>query len=334
MINKRSLLLFNRESITLGHWAKNLESRNPKQRLFFGASGYESRSSGFVKYFAGLGLAKFKEIFTGLVFGFNEKNNLLFRHENDLYFEKIGCHNIPINVQDCDTFIDTICKHLSAAKMANDNPVEIHIDYSSMPRNWYCRIPYQLESRIGAQDEVYLWYSGGKYPVREFPTAGIDDFVIFDGVASLSPRVRTHFLGLGFDRIRSHAIWSVIDPQTLVAYYASPATLPEYVDRVESDNRDVLLSANHVLKMPINEVAGAVDLLLATTREFRTLGDVVLVPDGPKPFVLASSLVPSLAGQTGIVCFHVRRRMSPREEPMDVEAFGEPIALKFNGPSS
>lgn len=47
--------------------------------------------------------------------------------------------------------------------------------------------------------------------------------------------------------------------------------------------------------------------------EYLPLGDVVLVPDDPKPLIMAMSLVPQLLGKEGVVWMHVSRNPKCRE---------------------
>jgi hypothetical protein len=67
------------------------------------------------------------------------------------------------------------------------------------------------------------------------------------------------------------------------------------------------------------------------TREFSALGDVILVPDGPKPLVLAASLVPEFLCKPGIVSFHVRRRKTEHLSTVDVSAAGDIYGFSVNG---
>src|SRR5262249_4156759 len=145
-------------------------------------------------------------------------------------------------------------------------------------------------------------YTPGKYQETSYPTAGTSDFRIFSGRPTLSAPSRTHFFGLGFDRIRSQAIWSVLDPHNLVCFYADPAAEPAYVARVKRDNREALNAAAYTFKVPMDDFVIAYSKLMATVQQFRSMGDVIIVPDGPKPLVLASSIVPlAMEEPSGVV---------------------------------
>lgn len=62
-----------------------------------------------------------------------------------------------------------------------EDSITVHIDYSSMPRSWYCKLPILLEKIIRKTDKIYFWYTEGDYPAshEEYPSSGIDAFSFF-----------------------------------------------------------------------------------------------------------------------------------------------------------
>jgi hypothetical protein len=176
-----------------------------------------------------------------------------------------------------------------------------------------------------------MWYAGGIYDGAEFPTAGVSDISLFCGQPTITPRVRTHIFGLGFDRIRASAIFRVLDPQKLVCFYGDPGIRHDYVERVREDNRDLLAAAQFDFVAPIGNFPEAFSRVADVVRDFSRLGDVILVPDGPKPLVLASSLVPEFFGRRGIVSLHVKRRKDQLSEGLNIEASGSIYGFSIAG---
>ncbi|MGV8080006.1 MAG: hypothetical protein AB2L22_08115 [Syntrophales bacterium] len=265
-----------------------------------------------------------------LILGFDDYRQTLKRPDNDKFFMEKGLSvRIP---QDEGKNPLEVVKEFVAARISDsgETPVEVHVDYSSMPRSWYCNLPFLLSTEVRAQDKLFFWYTPGQYPKTEYPTAGVDDFKVFSGRPSLNPEKRYHFLGLGFDKIRSHAICSVLDPANLVCFYASPGTRSDYVERVKNDNKDILSNSDHSFTVDMSDFAYAYSRIAGVVREFHQLGDVILVPDGPKPLILASSLVPMVLGQQGIVCFHVSRRRNPQSEPVNVDSVAPAFGFSFS----
>ena len=110
--------------------------------------------------------------------------------------------------------------------------------------------------------------------------------------------------------------------------------MPDYVARVKSDNEDILLAANYKFSVPIHDFVYTYSKIVAIVKQFNSMGDVILVPDGPKPLILAASLIPIYQKEAGLVCFHVTRRKDKQYKPVDVKAIGEPCGFFFYGPSS
>lgn len=310
-------------------WLAKRASRKTN-RLMIGVSGYESRSITWMQET----LSKFppSESTFYLILGFDDYRQTLNRPHNDEFYKRNNL-SVLIPKDERKNPLDVV-KEFVAARLSDigETPVEVHIDYSSMPRSWYCNLPFLLSTEVRAYDKLFFWYTPGGYPEAEYPTAGIADFKVFSGMPSLNPERRYHFLGLGFDKIRSHAICSVLDPEYLVCFYASPGTRPDYVERVESDNKDILSEADQSFTVDMRDFAYAYSRIAGVVREFHQLGDVILVPDGPKPLILASSLVPMVLGHSGIVCFHVSRRRNQQSEPVNVDSVGPAFGFSFSVP--
>ncbi len=317
-------------SSTQSTWLKTATDCSEKCRLFIVTSGYEARNISWIN--KTLHNSDLERNASYLIVGFEEFPQSLSRPRNDEFYRN---KDLPISILSSEkqgAFLELVNKTVEKFLINSaDKPVEVHVDYSCMPRLWYCSLPMLLEKALRRKDSVYFWYTLGIYPDKEYPTAGVEDFHVFSGKPSLGANFRTHIFGLGFDRIRSQAIWSIIDPQNLVCFYADPAAKSEYITRVKRDNSNVLSAANYVFTVPINDFVHAYSKIAAIASEFSDLGDVILVPDGPKPLILAASLVPLRLGKNGITCFHVQRRKAENFKPVDVEALPESVGFHFCG---
>ena len=306
----------------------------PMYRFCIVCSGYERRSTFWIREsWDKMAVSGKSECFA---VGFEDFKKTLSRPDNDEFYQSKNIQLFPCSSTDVERFNGTLRSTVQKfIEAAGDQPVEVHIDYSCMPRGWYCNIPMLLEELMRPRDRVYFWYSPGRYPNTEYPTAGTSDFKVFSGRSTLNCIARTHFFGLGFDRIRSHAIWSVIDPSQLVCFYANPAADPAYVTRVLEDNREILASAQYCFTVPLADFAFIFSKIMSAVKQFLVSGDVVLVPDGPKPLILASSLIPlSIASNSGVVCFHVSHRTPTDFTPVDVDVQGMPLGFSFDGKGS
>ncbi len=208
--------------------------------------------------------------------------------------------------------------------IAHNNSITVHIDYSSMPRNWYCKLPILLQNIIRKNDKIYFWYSEGKYPssYEEYPSSGIDAFSFFSGKPSLQiDNNRIHILALGYDAIRTQAIVSITDPDYLIACYAYNPARAGFPESIQNVNHHILSRAAMSLSLRLNDFSFMVSKLRETTNELLPTGDVILIPDGPKPLIFAISLIPDLLNKNGVTCLHVARNSS-HFEAIDVTPTG------------
>lgn len=301
-----------------------------KRRLVIAVSGYEARAS----YWSSrvIGNLRQEAMTQWLVAGFTDRKQDGARPANDRFYAEAGLAIIEFPSDEEQGICETVSVLLSALlRRAPRSEVEVHIDYTSMPRSWYCSLFRLCRRLLRERDSLFMWYSGGIYDGAEFPTAGVSDISLFCGQPTITPHVRTHIFGLGFDRIRASAIFRVLDPQKLVCFYGDPGIRHDYVERVREDNRDLLAAAQFDFVAPIGNFPEAFSRVVDVVRDFARLGDVILVPDGPKPLVLASSLVPEFFGRRGIVSLHVKRRRDHLSEGLNIEASGAIYGFSIAG---
>ena len=216
---------------------------------------------------------------------------------------------IPVHYNDYNKFCDKLTGVI-AHKREQCGSLNIHIDYSQMPRLWYCNLPKILTNVLNDNNKVYFWYSEGEYQsdYEEFPTGGIDDFVPFGGMPSLRTNLqRTHILGLSYDNIRTEGILSVLDPERIITCNAYNSQSKQINDNVLKINQNIVNRATLSTSFHIEDFEFMVSKIAELANEFLPIGDVVLVPDGPKPLIFAMSLIPTLIERKGIVCLQVLR---------------------------
>ena len=187
--------------------------------------------------------------------------------------------------------------------------VTIHIDYSSMPRRWYYDLPILIKNFLRETDKLYFWYITGIYPgdYEAYPSAGIDSFSVFGKPSLRVGAKRLHIVGLSYDAIRTSALISILDPDSYVTCNAYNKNNSEINENVHLVNSRVISMATMEISLQIDDFSFMIAKLCEVVREFLPLGDVILVPDGPKPLIFAMSLVPLLINKAGITCLHVSR---------------------------
>jgi hypothetical protein len=297
-------------------------ARSPARKLLLAVSSYESRSRSIFN--------KLQSDHNGIEYafvGFSDLSTSGARPETDEILKQMGLRVTLCDSEDSNAFLNHVVDVVTTTLNKDESPLEVHVDFSCMPRRWYCSIPGKLAGVLRSCDRAFFWYTPGQYVPGDLPATGVNDLELFSGTASLRSTFRTHVFGLGFERARTQAIWSVMDPQNLVCFYADPAASSGYVQRVRDQNRDILLACQHTLTLPLNDIVKCIARLRDVTLDFLHHGDVILVPDGPKPLILAASLIPLMQPGPGITCFHIRRRRRRPEHAYDVKASGQPVGF-------
>jgi hypothetical protein len=185
-------------------------------------------------------------------------------------------------------------------------------------------------------DNATFWYVGGEYPPEyEMVTAGISSIKYFDGKPSLSIDKRVaHIIALSYDIIRTQAIITIIDPNYIVACYAYPNSNIEIRDNVSRINEHILNRSALELPLNIEDFEFMVAKLCELANELLINKDVILLPDGPKPLIMAMSLIPeSLNHRTGLTCQHIVRNDN-HVNPINVFPTNNVYGFSINGDSN
>ncbi len=210
-----------------------------------------------------------------------------------------------------------IISFVKKKQLSSNEPMEINIDYSSMPRTWYCNILFDLKHILKPKDLLNYWYSEGEYPLphNKFPTAGIENYEIFSGRPSLSVEKKYyHLFGLGFDNVRTNAILSVVDPTDLISLFVCGTNNIVRLSEIKQRNENILVRSIMSLALPLESFNSILSKIIGLIYELKNHGDVVLIPDGPKPLILAMSIIPKILNEVGIVSLHVSRNIDAFSE--------------------
>lgn len=310
--------------------ASNYKDCFEENDIYVFAIGYEHRSYYLFDYL----VEQFPSA-KKIVFVFNDylKYPHVVQKINQLKANKIEFYEVDYLQNE---YVNMCISDTVSAIRERECPIKIHIDYSSMPRSWYCSIPAFLEKIIKDEDQVFFWYSEGKYPDihEEYPSAGIDSFSLFAGKPSLQiDNNRIHIVALGYDIIRTQAILSITDPSYLVACFAYDPRRDGFSESLHQVNKPILNRAAMVVSLHLDDFEFMVSKMCETANELLPIGDVIIIPDGPKPLIFAMSLVPNLTNKNGITCLHITRNKE-HFEPVDVEATGSVCGFVIKKDSS
>lgn len=261
----------------------------------------------------------------------NKDNTLVILFE-DLNRESLppdlldGINSSEITTSVCsytqgNKFQETVLKYLRG--IAGTEFGNIYIDYSSMPRNWYCYLPHRVEETFSDTSiSLIFLYVPGIYPEEYeiYPTAGIDSLRLFSGGAL--PRIdsqTTHLIALSYDTIRTQGLLDMLEPEFLIVCYVYDT--PEKKAEIESLNEDIIRRASVSIAFPMDDFVYIMqklnEIILEQTRD----GQIVIIPDGPKPLILSMSLSSLLVDiEDGITCLHVNRNEQLENNKIPVSA--------------
>lgn len=264
--------------------------------LFICAFGYEKRSSYLFE-----NVKNIVDNSNMLILYFDDYNDLT--RINTLIAEGVLCEKVAYN---SDQSVQKKIQSFVAVKKKANKDLVIHIDYSSMPRNWYYNLPVLLEQH---NLKVFFWYVVGEYPVdyTEYPTAGIDMYTVFGKPSLRTEGKRLHVFGLSYDDIRTKALISEIDPDEYITCNAYDLQNKERGEYVNILNQQIRSKAVNELSFCYNDFSFMFSKLCEIANEYSNMGSVIFVPDGPKPLILAMSLVTLYLDKEGVSCLHVYR---------------------------
>ena len=220
-----------------------------------------------------------------------------------------GIEFTKANYNDFSSAVKVIINFINEKKRTV-SPLIIHIDYSSMPRSWYCCLPERLSMLLGSDDMALFWYVDGEYPDSyiNYPSAGIHSFVYYSGKPTLrTNKKRLHIISLNYDVVRTQATISLLDPDSFLACVAYDSRNETIQSNVIEINHSIISHANMLISLRMDDFEFMIAKLCEIANEYVSEGDIIFVPDGPKPLIFAESLIPLVLDKKGISCLHIKR---------------------------
>lgn len=283
------------------------------------ASGYEDRSTHIPK------LVRDIESTVNVILGFREQPAAGKRSENDSYYfdEWDAVPEVISGSNDDELYgvLNTICSGLGPS-------VSMLVDYSAMSRIWYAGILNWLRyNDTFHQVKIDFTYAVGehKWTSRDMVVEDIVAIPGFEG-GGVYLFETVALVGLGFDGPATQNVLDQLEPDTTYTYLASPAAFHDYPARTKLSNREVIERfAKATFELPLFSVASTFRYLAEIAGQHRSHGDVVLLPMGPKPHVLAAILIALRFEE--IACLRVVGSRSPIEP---VGTTGKIVSTRVN----
>jgi hypothetical protein len=200
-----------------------------------------------------------------------------------------------------------------------------------MSKFWYGGIFSFLKSQNRESDiNVTFAYSVGEHQDRgldddpDVSNVVIQDIVYLPGFEGASLRLETMAIfGLGFDWAPPIAVFERIEPDSVFAFTADPGAFPDYNQIALKSNEQFI--GDHVRQKLFAFPLRSVDITFRRVGEiFLPMLDksnIILIPLGPKPHVLACLLLASKFQAVALLHAIVQRKRPERvrvSDPTDV----------------
>lgn len=281
---------------------KNIELQNLKDNydICILASGYESRSIAFVQYCYENELINKVDHFC--VYRLEDNNN------NSEYIKSV------VNEDKLSSFSSDIDLYQFLSKFLDKDELVILMDYTSMSRMYYSALLNWINNVIGpVKIKVDFVYALGDYnELKENKHKYIESIDVingFDGKLDTT-RETVAVFGLGFDRYAPLCVDDQIEPDNIICYYAEPGANNGSAEKARNVNKIILESTKNKATLPygISDVEGLYCGLSQNLMPFAMDHNVLLIPMGPKPHVLASLLI--CTAYPNMLCMRVKGKGS------------------------
>jgi hypothetical protein len=261
-----------------------------------------------------------------LVITFDEEHFSDLRKENESFFNGLGFLSVKAKADSGDeieVLLEDYCRNNASREL------NIIVDYSCMPKIWLATIlEYLSRNDLHAQIINVLFVFTPKIFVPDIkqklefirPLKAEKDAVVNDENITL-------IAGLNNDFESIVSLTDNIKPQRIFVFIPEPAFSHEYTRSVIEKNRSFLekISENNIIKYPANDPEEINSKLTSLCLDMRLHSRIILVPQGPKTFVLTSFLL-SLR-YPDIKLWDITLR-TQNHNPQDGIASGDPVILK------
>ena len=256
--------------------------------IFIGATGFEERSI----YQANLLLDK---ISYGVILGFeNEKENSI-RKSNDKFFLSNDFEIIESKVEEYrNNSLVRIAFEIKQIALSKKR-VNVYIDYSSMTKNWYSYIIYEIfNSNIRHKINLYLGYSHAKYKKSSDKKTYNRVVSPLFGYCNLSipSKPTSIIIGLGNESNRVFGLKEYFDAIPYI-FHSDDSYNKEFSIDAKNLLESILtqIPSKNIFEFPINDLLFSNYILENLCKELIKSSRVIIAPCGPKPFGVLAMLL-------------------------------------------
>jgi hypothetical protein len=251
------------------------------------ALGFESRATGFVEKIA-------KRSDRSIAIGFDHGQTIAYEHNKFTFSENNV--NISENVLDVD-FSEALSKALSPLKKLKG--ISIFVDISCFSRFRLASIVKELQDLVNSHEgEITIDYGYSLAPFEDPPYNRRPNLVLgpahpaFSGWSQGGYSSTAAVLGLGYEQDQALGVVEYLQAGEVWAFSPN-SPIPEYKIAVSKANELLLseIETGHVLEYGVCNPTSTIARLESVIRGLSGEHSIVLVPFGPKIFVLCALMV-------------------------------------------
>lgn len=305
------------------------ELPNDTRRLIVSAVGYEPRCTHVVAQ-----ISKHWDIppsqlgQTLLLLEFKSHRNLATRVEAQGIFDTFA----PKYRYAVDEFSGPAVR-AEVGRIARELDVQhIVVDYSCLSRSLYLC----LLALVSEGFRMSFLYSVGDYGTAEkkYPVSAVGEIRTvpgFEGIPHPS-RPKLYVIGLGFDGIGTKALLDKLEAGRLVVFWTDPGASARSSTIAVEANEMIIERALARFTTDLRDVNGTVAILRRLAIETAGSDQMILVPVGPKPHVLACGLLAAEFEHVTLLAPYLGTGRGG-EDPPRIRAAGEIIVSEVSGVS-
>lgn len=238
---------------------------------------------------------------------------------NSKYFTEHGFEIVRVESDIPD--VDLIFQSFSGQQ------INVLIDYTSMPPNWYYQffrwfyenqdVEYRVRMRTVYTPANYVRQPGSR------KVKAISDFLQAE-IRPANSKKTALIVGLGQEKNVSESICKFVNPDLLYLYYADPPVEKRFVEKVFLNNHKLISETpiRNLIAYPIRNGHAIYQSLIDTILPLRNEYSIVLIPQGPKIFSVVTMLV-----HMGYPDIRISYPLYKQPPAADRLAKGDPVVL-------
>jgi len=249
------------------------------------ASGYQKRSTFLAE-----------NIHTGksenLVIIYDEPTHGRSRLENEKIFQNLGFSSIKA-VPDEDSEIERIMKRIRTA--GTSRIINVLVDYSCMTKVWYAAIIKCLLKNDFHTERINIYFSYTPKKVNTLTQKSrLNAYIplVFNNEKNLNKKPLALIAGLNNNLDIMKELIDKLKPAATFAFIPYFMHEKDYYQKIVENNAPVLknIPSEKIFKYPAERPDQISTMITSLCLDLRLDSSVILVPQGPKPFGLASVL--------------------------------------------